>query len=90
MSGSVDGPFILFQNYDLPDNDSAYYPNLRGNVDALKAMVLEDPDSLFCGFNTNGWIKSCIRFDRSMLVPSSGSSFYMRAQYAGWHFVQGK
>ena len=86
----VDGPFVIFRDYDLPGNDAAYYPKLKGNVNALKNMVLEDPDSLFCGFNTNGWIKSCIRFDYSMLVPSRGSSFYIRVQYPGWHFIQGE
>lgn len=86
----VDGPFLFFKDYDLPGHDAAYLPNLKGNIDSLKAVVLDNPGSLFCGFNTNGSIKACDRFDYSMLVQSRGSTFYTRVQYPGWHFVQGE
>ena len=88
--GEVDGPFIFFRDYDLPGNDAAYYPNLKGDVDGLKAIVLKNPGSLFCGFNTNGWIKASALLDYSKLVPSKGSTFYRRVQYPGWTFVQGE
>ncbi|XXG98066.1 hypothetical protein Hte_004384 [Hypoxylon texense] len=89
-AGVRDGDFVKFAGWDLPGEDQAYLPNLKGNVEGLKKTVTEKQGNLFLAFNTNGWIKSWAVLDFGKFTKSSGSDLYVRVEYPGWHFVQGK
>ncbi|EFY85263.1 hypothetical protein MAC_08672 [Metarhizium acridum CQMa 102] len=89
-AGVRDGEFVKFKDWDLPGEDQAYLPNLKGNVSELKRNTLEKQGNLFLAFNTNGWIKSWAVLDYSKFERSTGSDLYVRVEYPGWYFVQGK
>ncbi|QPH03761.1 hypothetical protein C2857_000134 [Epichloe festucae Fl1] len=89
-AGIRDGDFVRFRNWDVPGEDQAYFPTLRGNVAELKKTVIEKQGNLFLAFNTNGWVKSWAVLDFSKFQRSSGTDLYVRVEYPGWHFVQGK
>lgn len=88
-AGIRDGDFVRFRNWDVPGEDQAYFPTLRGNVAELKKTVIEKQGNLFLAFNTNGWVKSWAVLDFSKFQRSSGTDLYVRVEYPGWHFVQG-
>ena len=89
-AGVRDGAFVKFAGWDVPGEDQAYLPSLKGNVSELKKTVLEKQGNLFLAFNTNGWIKSWAVLDFGKFVKSSTSDLYVRVEFPGWHFVQGK
>ncbi|KAK7427290.1 hypothetical protein QQZ08_006226 [Neonectria magnoliae] len=89
-AGVRDGPFVRFPGWDVPQQDQAYLPRLKGNVSELKRTVLDKQGNLFLAFSTNGWIKSWAVLDFGRFVRSPGSDLYVRVEYPGWHFVQGK
>ena len=51
-SGQRDGAFVKFKGWDVPGNDVAYYPDLKGNVDQLKDIVMNKPGSQFYAFKS--------------------------------------
>lgn len=89
-SGVADGPFVKFEGWDVPGNDVAYYPDLKNNVDKLKDIILNKPGSLYCAFNTHGWMKSWTVLDWSKFQQKTDITLYVLVQYPGWQFVQGE
>lgn len=89
-AGVRDGDFVKFAGWDLPGEDQAYLPNLKGDVEGLKKTIVEKQGNLFLAFNTNGWIKSWAVLDFNKFKKSSGSDLYVRVEYPGWHFIQGQ
>lgn len=89
-AGIRDGDFVRFPNWDAPQNDVAYYPKLKGNIAALKKIMLQKQGEAFYAFNTNGWVKSWDTLDYSKFSQSSGSDLYVRVEYPGWYFLQGE
>ena len=87
-NGVVDGPFIKFEGWDLPGHDVARHPQL--DVDKLKTVVLEKHGFQYYAFNTQGWIKSLAVIGPSQFASAPGSTLYIRVQFPGWDFIQGK
>lgn len=89
-AGVRDGEFVRFNGWDVPGEDYAYLPHLRGNVTQLKKTVLEKQGNMFLAFNTNGWVKSWAVLEFNRFQPSPRSTLYVRVEYPGWYFVQGR
>ncbi|CAI6047356.1 unnamed protein product [Clonostachys chloroleuca] len=87
-AGVRDGPFVKFPGWDLPGDDCAYYPDLKGKVLDLKQLVLKKQGNMFLAFNTNGEIRSWAVLDFKKFQKSA-SDLYVRVEYPGWYFVQG-
>lgn len=87
-AGIRDGDFVKFPGWDLPGEDQAYYPDLKGKVSDLKRILLEKQGHLFLAFNTNGSFKSLAVLDFSKFQKSD-SDLYFRVEYPGYYFVQG-
>jgi len=88
--GTRDGQFVVFKNWDLPTHNIAYYPKLANKLDGLKNVALSSPGALITAFTTKGWMKTCSTQDFSEWVPSPGTDIYVRVEYPGWYFIQGK
>ncbi|KAI0005798.1 hypothetical protein F4779DRAFT_633209 [Xylariaceae sp. FL0662B] len=94
-SGVRDGEFVKSSNWDLPGEDQTrqifqYFPDLKGNVSGLKEAVLDKQGNQFLAFNTTGWIKSWAILDFRNFCQVQGTDLYVRMEYPGWHFIQGK
>ncbi|KAJ4462855.1 hypothetical protein PAPYR_53 [Paratrimastix pyriformis] len=76
----------FIQGVDFDGSDICERPDLRDNVEALKAHALTLPNCV--GFNTNGWFKfACDESRRNHWTENPSSGFYRLA--AVWEFIQG-
>lgn len=90
-AGVRDHEFVRFPNWDVNKHDvGGRRDDLAGKVRESKQFVLSDAGKGIYAFNTNGYFKYWDDLDYGKFTKAKGHDLYVRVEYPGWYFVQGK